>query len=103
MTVYTPLKQDKKQDQHEPKKWGLVLHMRPGQDIMLTLMVAHVLCDHVRVSQQECTQVVQRASLIGRALIKTVTRDVGETIMEDVRDCDIAAESTDFKIALEEV
>ena len=70
-------------------------------DLDLHLNVQHVLMHHMNFGAADTEKAIKGAANSGSAVIKPVTKDVGESLLQRVETCMILLLSTDFKVALE--
>lgn len=103
--IYIDKQAESKQEKQAavPALWVLVLHMKPGYDLIRGLNVIHVLRRHLGLEEAKIFRITSYAAQAGKAVIQIVTKDVGETLMQSVNKCEIAREATDFKISLEQI
>jgi ATP-dependent Clp protease adapter protein ClpS len=86
----------------QPPQYALILHMNPdAYDLDLHLDVQHVLEDHMGIDTTEVAKAIKGAANSGHAVIKAVTKDIGESLMLRIRTCTVMFLSRDFKVALE--
>lgn len=90
--------------QVEPPKYVLMLHISASAKQMTIYVVAHVLHDHLHLPEAEAIQILRKALRDGgKAVIKPVTKDIGESFLADINSCPVHSEmSTEFKITLEQ-
>lgn len=98
--ILDSLKQKQKQ-LLEPAKWVLMLHMNTHSGIFALSAAQHVLQDHLGIPRNEAINIVDRAVVQGKHVIKPVTKDVGETMLSEATQCSYS-NSSDFRISLEQ-
>lgn len=100
----SPTKQSRRLEDHKaPPQFALVLHLNPKSGSLTLFQAVHVLNDHLGISQETSEDIVVKASRSGRAVIKPVSKDVGETLLASVNTCAMLKHSNQFKISLEQV
>lgn len=86
----------------QPPSYVLTLHMNPdAYDLSLHLDVQHVLKHHLNIDAAGTEKAIKKAANSGYAVIKPVTKDVGESLMQRAGECAILTTSLNFKVALE--
>jgi hypothetical protein len=86
----------------QPPSYVLMLHMNPdAYNLDLHLCVQHVLLDHLNIGAADTEKAIKGAANSGASVIKPVTKDVGESMMQRVETCMVLLLSTNFKVALE--
>lgn len=104
ITIDNPVKNNQDQmKNHPPAQYALVLHMNTAGTFLTAASALHVIRDHLGLNNTESIKVVAEALRIGKAVVKPVTKDVGETLLADLNNCSIVALSNDFKISLEQI
>jgi ATP-dependent Clp protease adapter protein ClpS len=84
-----------------PKKYALVLHAKPGDGIALNLAL-HVLTDHANVDDETAEEAVETAYKAGKAIVKPITKDIGDSIVAQCQRCRLAVLG-EFKISCEQI
>jgi|SRR6478609_1876463 len=85
----------------EPAKWVLMLHMNNHSGIFAMSAAMHVLRDHLGIPRNEAVNIVSRAVVQGKHVVKPVTKDVGETLLSEAAQCSYSS-SSDFRVSLEQ-
>lgn len=85
-----------------PPQYVIMLHANPAsRDILTTMAIAHILMHHLNMSLTEAKPIVTLALRVGRAVVKPCTKDVGETLMGLINECDAAScDNYQFKLEL---
>jgi ATP-dependent Clp protease adapter protein ClpS len=85
-----------------PQQYVIILHVNPDtKNMMIVLAITHVLVDHLGFPRSDVLPIVMAALRSGRRVVKSVTKDVGETMMDQIHECGVAANSSDYKFSLE--
>lgn len=93
---------DEQRESIKPPSYVLVLHLNPNAyNIHLHLVVQHVLVDHVGLTDAETEKAIKGAANSGFAVIKPVSKDIGESLVQKARSCLVSMLSADFKVAVE--
>lgn len=99
------VKQNQREEQRQaPPQFAIVAHATPAatRSLVASLSFLHVLVGHLSVPKAEAHQVLMTAASKGRAVVKPVTKDVGETLLADLNECPMS-QSDDFQFTLEQV
>jgi len=91
-----------RQEYSKPPQYVLVLHLNPdAYDLPLHMCVEHLLLDHLGISAEVADKAIRSAANSGHAVIKPVTKDIGESLLQQANTCRVMQLSRDFKVALE--
>ncbi len=91
----------KEQKAEPPRKYAIVLHAKPGSRTA-GYIAAHLLADHANLDDNVVLNAVETAYRDGKAIVKPVTKDVGDTIVSLCNRCG-QSESPLLKITCEEI
>lgn len=108
--VHVAQQNQKKEEQQKPRQWAIILHAKrieppftPSRRLEITVhMVAHVLVDHLFIERELAVTMTTQAFKVGKAVIKLVSRDIGETLMADINSC-ASTSNPDFSFKLEQL
>jgi hypothetical protein len=94
---------DDQQKDAKPPMFCIVAHANTAAFSMeQTFMIAHVML-HVGVSGRDAMVLALKAQLCGRLVVKSgLTKEVGETIMDEVNDCGVFKDQDSFNFKLEQ-
>lgn len=96
------LEQMRHKEGNPPPQYVLVLHMNPeAYDLSLHVSVQHVLEEHLSISTADAEKAIKGAANSGKAVIRPITKDVGESLMRRASECLVMVMNSDFKVALE--
>lgn len=94
--------EQKHKTSQQPPSYVLVLHMNPdAYSLTLHVSVQHVLEHHLNINAPDTEKAIKGAANSGLAVIKHVTKDVGESLLHRANECLVMILSSDFKVALE--
>lgn len=96
-------KQERKEQQREaPPQYVIVLHATPAvlHRTIARVFAEHALTEHLSVRHAEAQILLSEAGNKGRAVVKTVTRDVGDTLISELLECP-STTNDDFRFTLE--
>lgn len=91
-----------RQEYRKPPQYVLVLHLNPtAYNLALHVEVQHVLEVHLGLGAADVEKAIKGAANSGMSVIKPVTKDIGESLMQQVNRCLVVQSSRNFKVALE--
>lgn len=97
------IEQLKEKEGVPPPQYVLVLHMNPAAYCLsLHVSVQHVLEQHMSINAADTEKAIKGAANCGKAVIRPITKDVGESLMQRASECLVMTLSSDFKVALEQ-
>lgn len=91
-----------KEDSKPPPQYVIMLHANPrSTGLPVLFAITHILVDHLGLSRNDAASIMRNALRNGRHVVKTVSKDLGETLIGQVNKCDLARTSSDYKFSLE--
>ena len=100
----TPLKSTDDQQHDKPPLFAIVVHANTQAfGLSLAIIVAHVIVAHVGLSAAKSAHFTRIAMQQGRCVIKSgLTKEVADTIMSEINDCDLTRDSKNFSFKMEQ-
>lgn len=95
-------KQDEKIEYRQPKQYALVMHMTHRTEIAVHIAI-HILQVHLQLGEHQCYDIITRAGLERKSVVKPCTKDVGETLLAEINKCVVHAHFDDVKLTLETI
>jgi ATP-dependent Clp protease adapter protein ClpS len=84
-----------------PPQYVIVLHANTQcRNLLTTMKLAHILMAHLSFLASEAKPIVLKALQDGHAVVKPCTKDVGETLMSLIHECD-SSRCDDYEFKLE--
>ncbi len=94
---------DDQDNVEEPKKRAIVVHINQAKfDFAISLSLTHILMSHCGCDGPATERAITLASQAGRAVVKYVSADIGETIQREIDECAFN-EDRDYKVSVEAV
>lgn len=87
----------------EPPKYVILLTVSPVFSLTLIFVLGHILVAHCGLSQEQAMSGAIRAMRTGRLVVRPCTKEIGETILNEIEMCDTYQScAITFNFSLEE-
>jgi ATP-dependent Clp protease adapter protein ClpS len=96
---------DDQSNDQKPPMYAIVCHADTSRFSLITAVgIVHVMHHHIGLPTVEAEAITQAAMRTGRAVVKSgLTKEVGETIMADIKSCGFVQSNKSFDFKLEQV
>jgi hypothetical protein len=84
--------------------YSIVCHADASRySLVVAVHISHVIHHHAGLPTREAASITQAAMRTGRAVVKSgLTKEVGETIMSDIKSCGFMQSNKSFDFKLEQ-